>query len=291
MPQVRVLRSAAAIERLGQVRNDTVRRALDRGAEVECDRHLLAERRVPVEDHPRPTEQRLVPRVRQVVREKWRHEGEGDHETGMAGADRDGAAPHHALVRPDRGLGQDRDGETEPGAAERERGGDERRARRRKHRQRHESGSQEPGTRPRRETRRQTRGEPARRQRGQRKRRHHQGPFGRSEPPYRDQEQHREEERADERTEHERQGEVRREPAPLVPLGPRMEVRLERGDEREQRDRRLEGEDRPPVGELGQHPPERRADRGPERPRGGPERQPPLGRARQRREECERPGE
>jgi len=68
----RRLESCAAPRRSnGSDKSGTTRSgSLDRRAQIERDRNLLAERRVPVEDHPGPSEHGLVPGMRQVVRER-----------------------------------------------------------------------------------------------------------------------------------------------------------------------------------------------------------------------------
>jgi hypothetical protein len=139
-PEVRVVRGPAAVERGGEIGDDAFRRLLDRGPEVERDRHLLPQRRAAVEDHAGPAQERLVPGLRQVVREERSHQREGEHEPGVARTDRDRPAADDPLVRAYGRLGEHRHREPEAGAAESEGRGDERGARRGKERERDEAG-------------------------------------------------------------------------------------------------------------------------------------------------------
>ena len=53
-----VVLRAAAVERLGEIGDDPFGASLERRPQIECDRHLLAQRRIAVEDHPRSGEHR-----------------------------------------------------------------------------------------------------------------------------------------------------------------------------------------------------------------------------------------
>ena len=163
-------------------------------------------------------------------------------------------------VGPDRGVGQHRDGEAEPGPAERERNAAIAGARRREQRQRDETrGEQQRAPAPRAAAAR-ARARAAASRGGQRERADDGAPaIGESPQTV-------------------ITSSTARNSAPTSApktsasprfaarrcsrrLGARVQVRLERRDQRDERDRRLEDEDRPPVEELGQNAAERRPER------------------------------
>ena len=83
-----VARGAAAVERAPSGRGRRPSARLERLAEVERDRHLLTQRHVAVEDHPRPCEKSVLPAAIEVVGEQRRDERERNDEAGVARADR-----------------------------------------------------------------------------------------------------------------------------------------------------------------------------------------------------------